>query len=366
MVCTSAGDAPNDRNHTVPKTMSFTIKKTHFSLTTKDLTHSASSGVEAPTFSEEPSRHLITGDIGTRFELSPSISDRLQSGQLDEHMNDSFLADGKSITENLDDTSLAGQLFGDPLTSGGVMGHFDLNAYSNHDQYLDPESYISSIDNERARDARGGASSSEGYWQAVKKGYDLAEKINDMKGMAENADTVVNGSKGDKICLALTTTTEVVGGVVGSAGGPVGAAAGAAAGGFVGDELCKVSKGQKTTTQGVWEWVKSLFTMPSPEDPSQDESEVSGRATSLISSYLEKYGNNYMDSLEQIDVDTDPHPDFHGDRGPYSGPSLGMIGGSNGGTSTGAWEVNGGDYVGPGSLGSLMNIDLTSTGNDWF
>ena len=345
--------------------MTFKFKKTNFSLTTKDLSPSESSGVKTTAFSEESRQHLIAGDNETRLELSASIHDRIQSGQLDERINDSFLADGNLITENPGDAGLAKQLFGDPLTSGGIMGYFDLNDYKSHDQYLDPESYISSIDNERAQDARGGASSAEGYWQAVKKGYDLAEKINDIKGMAENAETVVNGSKGDKICLALTTTTEVVGGIVGSAGGPVGAAAGTAAGGFVGDELCKVSKGEKTTTQSAWEWLKSLFTMPNPGDPSQDETEVSGRTTSLISSYLEKHGNNYIDSLKQINVDTDPHPDFHGDRGPYSGPSLGIIGGSNGGTSTGAWEVNGGDYVGPSSLGSLMNIDLTSTGNDW-
>ena len=52
--------------------------------------------------------------------------------------------------------------------------------------------------------------------------------------------------------------------------------------------------------------------------------------------------------------------------GSYINPALRILGTSNGGRSTGAWEEVGGAYVGP-NIGAINDsLGGTSTGNDWF
>ena len=104
---------------------------------------------------------------------------------------------------------------------------------------------------------------------------------------------------------------------------------------------------------------------PNPMDNNYVDPAIEKKYGERFRTYLGSEQKDLIQKLREINPVTDPAEES-AEQGDYSGPSLGMIGGSNGGTSTGAWEVNGGDYVGPSSLGSLMNIDLTSTGNDWF
>ena len=54
-----------------------------------------------------------------------------------------------------------------------------------------------------------------------------------------------------------------------------------------------------------------------------------------------------------------------GDSSNYVNQTIASIGISDGGTSTGAWDVQGGDYLGPSLQGAQISIGGTSTGTDW-
>ena len=64
----------------------------------------------------------------------------------------------------------------------------------------------------------------------------------------------------------------------------------------------------------------------------------------------------------------DPSVDYGEEQyasGPYTGPALNGLFGSNVGTSTGTWEVQGGPYNGPTLNGIIDSMGGTSTGVDW-
>jgi len=351
------GGDPKDTNHTPLRTM-FTLKNFSKNNSSDTSIKKVSAFTNKPDLTADLDIDASMNASNKNFKLSHGIIRKLEKGQIDHlfDQNEVIKQGQESMGKGIDN----------PLNNRLIIGYFGVNGMESHASYLDPEKYVNSRGQEQL-DALASASGSanRSAYGTAKRAYDIYDDYTTVKDRAEAAKTIYDGSKEDRICLVLEYTTAGVGGAIGGAtGGPTGFWVGEKAGAFVGSELCKVSKGEQTMTQKAWEWVKSLVTMPNPEDPNGGAPAINNRAAGLINSYLEKHGNITMDSLRNLDLDIDPQEDGgKQDNSGYFNPALVAIEFTNSGTSTGTWEVSGGAYLGPNMNAVNDSLGGTSTGD---
>jgi hypothetical protein len=376
--------------------MTFKVKKTNFSLTTKDLTPSESSVVKTPDFLKGFDQPAVADINCSYFELSPSLIAKLGSGALDEKIETAGLETGnldggilgQGIEEEMgryanlgrDHISEATDVYGaadrnSAINRIGAAGSMRMNGGGpetgqggdgddydfsdvgdDHDDYtfeLDEDGNVIGYDNDENGDPIESTRENLGPASQSGESTDPTTSVPTSDAASSDSNACPNGLLTAIAAIAYAAGDGAVKGLS-STSTPQGAVAGAAIGALVAEGAIYFSS----------DIVDDICKNPNPMDDDSEDPNSSG-FTDLLGLLGEK--DEIINRLRIINPEINPLEETgSNDNSGYVNDSLADIGMSNGGTSTGAWEVNGGDYVGPSSLGSLMNIDLTSTGNDWF
>jgi len=394
--------------------MTFKFKKTNFTLTTKESATAQGKSVKTPDFSKSFDQSVDADINGRHFELSPSLIAKLESGVLDQKIETAGIETGnlddgifgQAIEEEMgryanlgrDHISEATDVYGAadrnsainrigaagsmrmngrvPDTGQGGDGDGDDYDFSNlGDDYtfeLDEDGNVIGYENDTNGDPIESTRENLGP-------SEQSDESNDPTNDAPTSDTASSEGVNPDNSATTSPTGEstssdsnacpsalkaAVGLIAGGAakgaaegftstGTPQGAALGLAVGALAAGSAVYFSS----------DVIDDICKNPNPmDDDSEDPN--SSSFTDPLGLLSEK--DELINRIRIINPEINPLDETgSNDNSGYVNDSLAGIGMSNGGTSTGAWEVNGGDYVGPSSLGSLMNIDLTSTGNDW-
>ena len=386
------GGDPKDTNHTPIKTM-FTLKKVSKNNSNKKSTQKGAATINKPELAADLGIDTSIDISNKDFLLSQGINRKLESGSLDRQID---------IIETQQLGKLLGRgkqqsIFEDPLNRGtGNLGGLQLRDRLGRSRDIeDLAGQHSSVNR------LGGAGSADRYDSPGEKSPEWEEKGVTINARGKKITYYVNKNDADHTKRVYEYTSPM----------------GSKTKKTVEKDIDTTGEGDKketvTETKNSAEWIdkdgnktegyENHVTIENEEGTTTitaGEAKVNGKVTGRGSSTgfraksktdaqrLEDPANennarpmtdkddpmgiigdrdSMYKRLRIINPEIDPMNE--GDQagyGNYINPALSILGTSNGGRSTGAWEEVGGAYVGP-NIGAINDsLGGTSTGNDWF